>query len=133
MTSIRKAKKAFKKSMKPKIMNEAEYAEFCSHEEERQVYDGRGTFDLYECDKCGGKIVTTYGNKGVTPFCMRCRHCNSGTMFHRHTFRTPPPAMSVKRWVIPSYIQYVKLKVGYIDHVNHGGLMLEEELPSSRR
>lgn len=38
-------------------------------------YDGRGKVDVYIC-KNGHRFYTEYIDKGVTPFCMICRHCS---------------------------------------------------------
>lgn len=40
-----------------------------------KIYDGRGKgVDQYQCEKCGAILYTRYGDKGVTPFTMRCRN-----------------------------------------------------------
>ena len=41
--------------------------------EDAKIYDGRGEYNLYECNKCNNYKVTLYKDKGVTPFIMRCK------------------------------------------------------------
>lgn len=48
--------------------------------EDAKIYDGRGEYNLYECNKCNNYKVTLYKDKGVTPFIMRCK-CG-GDMMH---------------------------------------------------
>lgn len=36
--------------------------------EDAKIYDGRGEYNLYECNKCNNYKVTLYKDKGVTPF-----------------------------------------------------------------
>lgn len=42
--------------------------------EDAKIYDGRGEYNLYECNKCNNYKVTLYKDKGVTPFIMRFYH-----------------------------------------------------------
>ena len=109
-----------------------EYKVFCESVKDRPMYDGRGTgVDVYECNKCGKKMFTEYADKGVTPFCMPCE-CG-GTMTHnetyckvecyqRHGFKI------IRKWVRPTYDQFVKLSLGQQEHVMTGGLLLEGEV-----
>lgn len=34
--------------------------------EDAKIYDGRGEYNLYECNKCNNYKVTLYKDKGVT-------------------------------------------------------------------
>lgn len=109
-----------------------EYKGFCEGVKYLSMYDGRGKgVDVYECNKCGKKMFTEYADKGVTPFCMPCE-CG-GTMAHnetyckvecyqRHGFKI------IRKWVRPTYDQFVKLSLGQQEHVMNGGLLLEGEL-----
>lgn len=38
--------------------------------EDAKIYDGRGTYDLYECEKCGRNKITTYAAKGLLPLLL---------------------------------------------------------------
>ena len=49
--------------------------------EDAKIYDGRGEYNLYECNKCNNYKVTLYKDKGVTPFIMRCK-CGGGYDAH---------------------------------------------------
>lgn len=59
------------------------YAKMVSTIEDAGIYDGRGTFDLYQCEKCSREKITTYADKGVTPFIIGCS-CG-GNMQHTKT------------------------------------------------
>lgn len=107
------------------------YNELVSEIETLRMYDGRGEYNGYECNKCGYVTVTLYADKGVTPFVLRCPKCG-GTAMHEYTSRTPPPASPryspVKRWVRPTLEQLLKMSPATIEHVLDGGLVFEEEL-----
>lgn len=96
--------------------------------ETANMYDGRGTYDLYECEKCGCKKFTTYKDKGVTPFMLTCPNCKNG-MHHTYTFRNVPEETEVDPFVRPSLDIAYKLNDAQIDHLFNGGLFLESDLP----
>ena len=93
------------------MMTKTQYEKFCKEAENMNIYDGRNTFDLYECKKCTHKLVTTYAVKGVTPFIIRCSECGM-TMTHTRTFGSVPDYVPVVKWVRPTYEQYKKLSAG---------------------
>lgn len=109
------------------MMTQKQYEKFCMKAENMKIYDGRGTFDIYECEECPHKLVTTYAVKGVTPFTIRCSECGK-TMTHTRTFGSVPDYVPVVKWVRPAYKQYKKLPVGMQEHIENGGLILEEKL-----
>ena len=104
-----------------------QYNEMAGNIENAEIYDGRGTYDQYSCNECGGSVITTYKDKGVTPFTMRCRKCGKGTMAHTRTFGKVPEGTPVLNWVRPSIDQFMKLSPGAKAHVLNGGLMLETD------
>lgn len=106
---------------------EKQYNELVRHIEEMRMYDGRETVDRYVCDTCGHMMHTTYKDKGVTPFTMRCRKCG-GTMYHRQTFKkeTVPDWVTVKNWYRPTLEQTLREGQPTIEHILNGGLLLEE-------
>lgn len=106
---------------------EKRYNELVNKIEEMRMYDGRGTVDRYICDTCGYMLHTTYKDKGVTPFSMRCPKCN-GTMYHKQTFRkdTVPCWLEVKNWYRPTLDQTFEMPESTILHILDGGLLLEE-------
>lgn len=113
-------------------MNEQEYEKFCKEAENMRCYDGRGTYDIYKCeDGCGHSMATTYAEKGVTPFVMKCRNCG-GNMVHTETFRNKNPVSilygKIIKFVRPTYKQYCGLSNGKKEHVENGGLILETDL-----
>ena len=116
-------------------MNREEYQAFCDNAENMRVYDGRGKADLYECEKCGTLIFTTYAVKGGTPVTMPChsKSCN-GTMIHTKTFPLGViegrVASKVLRWIRPKFDDYVKLPEGVRHHIDQGGLILETKIRS---
>lgn len=108
------------------------YDKLVAEIESAQMYDGRGKgVDVYVCEKCGKRFYTRYKDKGVTPFTIKCRHCEHGTMMHDQTISEQVAnvmAFEVHNWVRPTFEQLQKLSDGAIDHVLNGGLMLEDEL-----
>lgn len=108
------------------VLSEEEYNKLCADAENMNVYDGRGTYDLYNCG-CGNRIVTTYADKGVTPFIIRCPKCGKD-MAHTQTFRYVPDYVKVIKWVRPTYSQYVNLPPYTRQHIEQGGLILENML-----
>ena len=114
-------------SEKSREQIEKQYNKLVSEIEEKKMYDGRGTVDRYICDTCGYMMHTTYKDKGVTPFVMRCPKCG-GDMVHRQTFKkdTVPDWVQVKNWYRPTLEQTLKMPSGRIEHILQGGLILEE-------
>lgn len=108
------------------------YDKLVAEIESAQMFDGRNNgVDVYVCKKCGKRFYTRYKDKGVTPFTIKCRHCEHGTMMHDQTISEQVAnfmAFEVHNWVRPTFEQLQKLSDGAIDHVLNGGLMLEEEL-----
>lgn len=107
------------------MMTKEQYEKFCKDAENLEIYDGRGTFDLYECDCCPNKMVTTYTAKGVTPFTMRCDECG-GLLIHEKTYRNAPNGINVIKFVRPTYEQYTKLPGWRREDVENGELILEK-------
>lgn len=106
------------------------YQKLVSEIEEMKMYDGRGTVDEYVCNRCGEKVFTTYRDKGVTPFVMRCRKCG-GDAVHRDTYRKFSvevfrSVVKVQDWYRPSLEETLKMSEDMIDHVLNGGLVLSE-------
>ena len=90
------------------------------------IYDGRGTYDLYYCEKCHKSKITTYAVKGVTPFMIGCS-CG-GTMSHTKTSREKPHIFRIEKWIRPSVEQLKYFSPSTIEHILNGGLILESEL-----
>lgn len=109
-----------------------QYDELVSGIETAKMFDGRNKgVDVYVCKKCGKRFYTRYKDKGVTPFTIKCRHCEHGTMMHDQKISELVAnfmAFEVHNWVRPTFEQLQKLSDGAIEHVLNGGLMLEEEL-----
>ena len=107
------------------------YNKLVSEIEGMKMYDGRGTVDRYTCDTCGYMMHTTYKDKGVTPFTMRCPKCK-GEMYHKQTFikETVPDFVEIKNWYRPSLEELLKMDEGTIEHVLDGGLLLENNQTS---
>jgi len=106
------------------------YNKLIANIEHVRIYDGRGTYDFYQCERCGKPIVTLYVNKGVTPFVMQCPGCGGNTV-HKYSFKTLPYSITgvlVRRWVRPTFEQLLKLNPATIEYVLNGGLVFEEEL-----
>ena len=102
------------------------YTEMASTIEDANIYDGRGTYDVYRCEKCGCDKVTTYADKGVTPFIIECS-CG-GCMQHIKTFRSIPDYIRVLKWKRPTLEQTLELSDGMIEHVLNGGLVLDTDI-----
>lgn len=109
-----------------------EYNKLVSEIEQTRMYDGRGEYNGYTCEKCGYITVTLYKDKGVTPFIIKCPKCGGAAM-HNITTHIAPPCVpdrysEVKNWVRPTIEQLLKMPPATIDHVINGGLVFEEEL-----
>ncbi len=103
---------------------EKRYNEMVANIENWKMYDGRGTIDKYVCRKCGNVIYTTYKDKGVTPFTIRCNKCGS-TMEHEDTLAKAPEGAVVKNWYRPTLKNALRKGDGVLEHVLNGGLLLE--------
>ena len=113
------------------MITKSEYEKKCLEFEEARMYDGRGEYNGYVCEKCSYITATLYKDKGVTPFIIGCEKCGEAAM-HMITSRNAPPAApnisEVKNWVRPTFEQFLKLSPATQEHVLNGGLVLEEEL-----
>lgn len=107
---------------------EKRYKQLISNIETAKIYDGRGTYDLYQCRACKNEKITTYGVKGVTPFTIKCS-CGA-YMSHNKTFRSIPDYVRYERWVRPTLEQTLLFTPGTIEHILNGGLVLFSELMS---
>ena len=96
--------------------------------ETAKMYDGRGTYDLYVCEKFGYQKITTYKDKGVTSFMLKCKNCD-GWMQHTNTYQSVPDDTPVEQFVRPSLDVAYKLTDYQLDHLFKGGLFLESDLP----
>ena len=79
--------------------------------EDAKIYDGRGEYNLYECNKCNNYKVTLYKDKGVTSFIMRCK-CGGDMMHTKSSKQAPPSYVKVHNWVRPSLKQTMSLSKG---------------------
>ena len=90
-----------------------QYDKLVSGIETAKMFDGRNKgVDVYVCKKCGKQFYTRYIDKGVTPFTIKCRHCEHGTMKHDQTISERVAnfmALEVHNWVRPTYEQTLKL------------------------
>lgn len=102
------------------------YKKMVSTIEDDKIYDGRGTFDLYQCEKCSREKITTYADKGVTPFIIGCS-CG-GNMQHTKSFKSVPDYIRVFKWKRPTLEQTMKLSDGLIEHILNGGLVLDTDI-----
>ena len=106
---------------------EKKYKELVDSIETKRMYDGRETVDRYTCDSCGHIIYTTYRDKGVTPFTMRCHRCG-GTKYHDKTYdkKNVPDQVVVMEWYRPTLKKTLKMSEEMKDYVLDGGLILDE-------
>lgn len=117
-----------------KLKIRRQYKQLVAKVEEMKVFDGRGKgVDVYVCEKCGRRTLTRYKDKGVTPFVMRCRHCD-GYAQHVETISEDTALLlciaegnTVQNWVRPPLWWLLKHKKA-VDHVLNGGLVLEQEV-----
>lgn len=111
-----------------------QYKKLVAGIEELKIYDGRNKgIDVYICEKCGKKTLTRYKDKGVTPFVMRCSHCN-GYAQHANTISEREARIlnliegaEILNWVRPPLGWLLNHKEA-IEHVLNGGLVLETEV-----
>lgn len=107
------------------------YAKMVDTIDGANIYDGRGTYDLYQCEKCSCEKITTYADKGVTPFIIGCS-CGSN-MQHTKSFKSVPDYIRVFKWKRPTLEQTMKLSDGQIEHVLNGGLILDLDIHTTER
>lgn len=107
-------------------MNKQEYEQLCLKFNEGKMYDGRGTVDLYACKKCGRSLTSTYVDKGVTPFMLKCK-CGHFMTHTRTVYGTSNYNIDIK-WVRPTYEQFLCLSEATREHIKNGGLIMESEL-----
>lgn len=105
------------------------YEKLVSKIEKSDIYDGRWTYDLYKCESCGKEMVTTYADKGVTPFMIGCQ-CG-GMMSHCKTFYFVPDYIPVYEWRRPTLNELYNMSENEIDHVLNGGLILDRDIPKN--
>lgn len=105
---------------------ENRYKKMVSTIEDAKIYDGRGIYDLYVCEKCQNQKITLYKDKGVTPFMIGC-NCG-GSMQHTKSFKSVPDYVRVDNWIRPSLEQLNQLSTGLIEHILNGGLVLSSEV-----
>lgn len=105
---------------------EKRYAKMVSTIEKAKIYDGRGVYDLYECEKCKHQKITLYVDKGVTPFMIKCVCGNF--MQHTKSYRSVPEYVRVFKWKRPTLEQLMNLSNGLIEHVLNGGLVLDSDI-----
>ena len=109
-----------KKDIKDRYENLVKRIEF------EKIYDGRGLFDLYECEDCGANKITTYRDKGITPFMIKCA-CGK-YMEHTNTYKSVPNDINVEEWVRPTLEEAYKLDEHQLEYLFNGGLFLKSEL-----
>lgn len=107
------------------MLTKEQYEKKCAKFESAKMYDGRGTTDLYVCDKCGAQLRSVYDDKGVTPFTLQCK-CGH-FMTHVHTMSGVQPNVDI-HWVRPSYEYYKALSEAAREHVEMGGLVKKSDL-----
>lgn len=91
-----------------KLKIRRQYKKLMAEVEQMRMFDGRGKgVDVYVCERCTGKVLTRYKDKGVTPYVMRCPYCEN--------------------WVRPPLWWLLKHKEA-VEHVLNGGLVLEKEV-----
>lgn len=101
-----------------------------------KIYDGRGKgVNQYQCEECGAIFYTRYGDKGFTPFMIRCRNnkCD-GFMVHNDTLSNAHAScmrLDVVSWVRPDLHEFLLMKPALQEHVLNGGLVLETELQTN--
>lgn len=111
-----------------------QYEKLVASIEEMKIFDGRGKgVDVYVCERCTGKILTRYKDKGVTPFVMRCPYCENWAQ-HVNTISEQEARtlcvvenIGVQNWVRPPLWWLLKHKEA-VEHVLNGGLVLEKEV-----
>ncbi len=110
------------------------YKKLVADIEGMKIFDGRGKgIDVYVCERCAGKILTRYKDKGVTPFAMRCPYCENRAQHVNTVSEQEARVLSVvdnigvQNWVRPPLRWLLKHKEA-VEHVLNGGLVLEKEV-----
>lgn len=112
----------------------SQYKKLVADIEGMKIFDGRGKgVDVYVCERCTGKVLTRYKDKGVTPYVMRCPYCENRVQ-HVNTISEQEARVlcateniKVQNWVRPPLQWLLKYKEA-VDYVLDGGLVLEKEV-----
>jgi hypothetical protein len=83
-------------------------------------------FNVWVCSACGSRILGEDLDEGVTPFMIRCLYCPRGwacSEFYRVPVPTREPDIV---WRKPTPEEYEKLSDAMRDHVDRGGLIMED-------
>ncbi len=98
--------------------------------------DLTGARNLYQCDACGGVIVTVHKHHGVTPMFLACRatpDCR-GSMASCMYLPFPELLQPTHEWYTPDADELKTFSAGMRQHVEQGGVVLRkiEPFESSR-
>ena len=96
--------------------------------------------NVYECQKCGGKVVTVDVHEGVTPFMISCHAGGEpdlercGGMMHSHFYRDLSAYKTEPSWEwfspttaeLDDYVLGIDPRTvhGTVEHVRKGGLLM---------
>ena len=81
-------------------------------------------FNVWTCSACGTQILGEDIDEGVTPFMIGCR---CGGDAYSAFYRVPPPTREPDIvWRKPTKAEYRKLSEPMREHVDLGGLILED-------
>lgn len=117
-----------------KLKIRRQYKKLMAEVEQMRMFDGRGKgVDVYVCERCTGKVLTRYKDKGVIPYVMRCPYCENWAQ-HVNTISEQEAKVlcateniKVQNWVRPPLWWLLKHKEA-VEHVLDGGLVLEKEV-----
>lgn len=117
-----------------KLKIRSQYKKLIAEVEQMKIFDGRGKgVDVYVCERCTGKVLTRYEDKGVTPYVMRCPYCENWVQ-HVNTISEQEARVlyvteniKVQNWVRPPLWWLLKHKEA-AEYVLNGGLVLEKEV-----
>lgn len=92
--------------------------------EQRKPVQVLPRLNRYDCNACGGHIITIDRDKGVTPFAIECHataHCQ-GDMYS--SFYQGAVGAPTFEWRKPTPVEYAAMSAAGRHHVDQGGLNL---------
>lgn len=97
----------------------------------RSVEDFTGRKNMYQCDTCGGVIVTVHRQHGVTPMFLNCRATNGCAGSMASAMYAPVPEMftPTHEWYVPTVDELQQMNREMREHIEQGGLMIRKVTP----
>lgn len=84
--------------------------------------------NIWNCGRCGTRIVADHKDEGVTPFMIDCVKCGDIAYSQFYSLSEADEQLEVEfEWYTPKGRQYRRLKVYDREHVDNGGLLMRRK------